>query len=95
MRQAGITLMMVAGVAFVLSPIVYHWRTRGAWLHSWMGRHLMSYMGVMGMVMVLAMWAVFFGPLPPWMRPLTWGCIALVAWWRLVLIFTAGHHRED
>ena len=78
--------ILIAAVAFALSPIVYHVRTRGAWRHSPEGWHFMSYMGVFAMVMMLAVWSVFFGPLPPWVRAATWVAIAVVAWWRLFVL---------
>ena len=80
--------MLVAAVAFVISPVAYHVRSRGKWRNTSAGWHFMSYMGVMGLVMFFAIGAVLFGPLPGWVRPVVWLAIAVVAWWRLWLIFT-------
>ena len=86
MRHLAVALMLIAAVAFMLSPIVYQVRTRGAWRNSPEGWHFMSYMGVLAMVMMLAVWSVFWGPLPVWVRAVTWGAIAVVAWWRLIVL---------
>lgn len=86
MRNLAAVFMLVSAVAFVLSPIVYAVRTRGAWRDTVEGWHFMSYMGVMALVLTLAVWSVFFGPLPEWVRPLIWGAIATVAWWRLFIL---------
>lgn len=86
MRGLAVALVLVAAVAFTLSPIVYQVRTRGAWRRSPEGWHFMSYMGVMALVMLLVVWSIFAGPLPAWLRPVTWGAIAAIAWWRLIVL---------
>lgn len=88
MRNLAVAFMLVSAVAFVLSPIVYQVRTRGAWRDTAEGWHFMAYMGVMGLVLTIAVWSVFFGPLPQWVRACLWGAIATVAWWRLFILLT-------
>jgi hypothetical protein len=58
------------------------------------GVHLMAFMGVLGMVMVFAV-ANFVFDLPDWVRPFVWLCIAVVAWWRVVLLFVIQHESDD
>lgn len=86
MTHAAVGFMLTAAVAFALSPVVYQVRTRGKWRHTPEGWHFMSYMAVFAMVMMLAVWSVFFGPLPVWVRAVTWAAIAVVAWWRLFVL---------
>ena len=95
MRTLGTVFMLVAAVAFVVSPVAYHVWSRGKWRNTPAGWHFMSYMGVMGLVMFLAIGAVLLGPLPAWVRPLVWLIIGVVAWWRLVLIFTETRHDRE
>ena len=87
MRSVGNVFLYLAAVALILFPPCYHFSTRGAWRRSAMGVHLMSFMGVLGLVMCFAMANALFGPLPTWVRPLVWALIAVVAWWRLILLF--------
>ena len=86
MRLLGTTFLLIAAVAFIASPLLYHFRSAGKWRNTSAGWHFMSYMGVMGLVMFLAISAIFLGPLPAWVRPAVWFAIAVVAWWRLVLL---------
>lgn len=90
MRALGNTLMLLAAMALILFPICYHLTTAGAWRKSPMGVHLMSFMGVLGMVMVFAV-LNFVMDLPSWVRPFVWLCIAAVSWWRLVLLFVVQY----
>ena len=93
MRDLGNVLLVVAAVALIAFPFCYHLTTRGAWARSMMGWHLMSFMGVLGVVMTFAVLNFVF-TLPTWVRPLTWALIGAVAWWRLVLLFVV-QHREN
>ena len=93
MRALGTALMLVAAAALMLFPPCYHLTTRGAWRRSAMGVHLMSFMGVLGLVMCFAVANVVFD-LPSWVRPLTWLLIAVVSWWRLILLFVVQRSGE-
>ena len=90
MRLLTITFILTAAVGFVLSPFAYAVGTKGAWRRSADGWHFMSYMGVFALVMMLAVWSILWGPLPMWVRMLTWASIAAVAWWRLILLIRTG-----
>lgn len=91
--------MFVAAAALILFPPCYHFATRGAWAKTVMGWHLMSFMGVLGVVMAFAVASAVWGPLPTFVRPLVWAAIAVVAWWRLILLFVVqhqdGHHADE
>lgn len=93
MRTAGNLLLVLAAVPLVLFPFCYHFATHGAWFRSWMGRHLMSFMGALGVVMVFALLNLAF-PLPTWVRVVAWLLVAGVAWWRLILLFVV-QSQED
>jgi len=92
-RTLGSVLLAVAAVALIAFPFCYHLTTRGSWRTSVMGWHLMSFMGVLGLVMTFAI-LNFAIDLPEWVRPLTWFLVGAVAWWRLVLLFVV-QHRDD
>lgn len=91
MRGLGTVFMFVAAAALILFPPCYHFATRGAWAKTVMGWHLMSFMGVLGAVMTFAVASAVCGPLPTFVRPLVWAAIAVVAWWRLILLFVVQH----
>lgn len=96
MRTLGTVLMMTAAVAFIATPVAYHFRSRGHWRDTSAGWHFMSYMGVFALVMVLAMpRALFDVDLPDWVRPVVWLLIAIVAWWRLVVVFAEAPARRE
>jgi hypothetical protein len=94
MRPLGNVLLLVAAVALIAFPICYHVTTRGAWRGTRVGVHLMAFMGVLGMVMLFAI-ANFVFDLPDWVRPFAWLCIAVVSWWRVVLLFVIQHSESD
>ena len=89
----GTALMLFAAVALILFPPCYHLRTRGRWLRTPGGPHLMSFMGVLGVVMCFAVANVVF-ELPSWVRPLVWFLIGCVSWWRLGLLFTVANPKD-
>ena len=95
MRILGTAFVLIAAVAFIASPLLYHFGSRGKWRNTKAGWHFMAYMGVMGLVMLLAVSAIFLGPLPAWVRPLVWFAIATVAWWRLVLLVLETRGDRD
>lgn len=93
MRTLGTFLMLTAAAALILFPPCYHLTTRGGWRRSVMGWHLMSFMGVLGLVMCFAVSNVVF-ELPSWIRPLVWLLIGIVSWWRLILLFVVQHNED-
>jgi len=92
-RTLGNALLAIAATALIAFPFCYHLTTRGSWRKSVMGWHLMSFMGVLGLVMTFAI-LNFAIELPEWVRPLTWFLVGAVAWWRLILLFVV-QHRDD
>lgn len=94
MRLLTVAFILTAAVAFVLSPFAYAVGTKGAWRRSADGWHFMSYMAVFALVMMLAVWSILWGPLPVWVRALTWGAIAIVAWWRLAILIKTGRRAR-
>lgn len=101
MKTLGNALMLWAGLALILFPICYHFATSGRWRRSAMGVHLMSFMGVLGLVMTLAVGNLITGngsvqnsDLPPWVRPLVWLLVGGVSWWRLVLLFVVLNEED-
>lgn len=101
MTTLGNALMLWAGTALILFAPCYHFATGGRWKNSAMGVHLMSFMGVLGLVMLLAVGNLMAGHgvaqnpgLPPWVRPLVWLLIGGVSWWRLVLLFVVLNEED-
>jgi hypothetical protein len=92
MTTLGSALLIFAAIPLVAFPFCYHLSTRGTWRKSVMGWHLMSFMAVLGVVMVFALLNLEF-TLPSWVRPFAWVLVAGVAWWRLILLFVI-QHRE-
>lgn len=106
MKTLGDLLLLLAAGALIPFPLVYHSLTDGYWRRTAMGVHLMSFMGVLAVVMVFAVTNLFAGyastvsctapALNPWVRPLVWFMVAVVSWWRLViLIQVQNYDRED
>lgn len=95
MRTLGTVLMFFAAIPLIAFSPLYHWRTNGGWRRSGMGVHLMSFMGVLGMVMCFAIASAVTGgaastnsTLPEWVRPFVWFSIGVVSWWRVgVLLY--------
>lgn len=94
MRTLGNTLLTVAAVALIAFPFCYQLATRGAWRKTQMGWHLMSYNGVIALVVTFALLNIAL-PLPEWVRPLTWFLVGVVGWWRLVLLFVVQYRPDD
>lgn len=88
MRLLGTILMVIAGIGLIVFPAAYHVTSDGLWRHSRVGRSLMAFQGALALVMVLAIWAVFFGPLPQVVRVIVWGVIGAVAWRQVYLLFS-------
>lgn len=87
MRVLGTTLMFTAALALYVFPLAYHFTSGGEWRRSEVGRALMAFMGTLALVMVLAVWARIFGPLPEFARVVVWGLISVVAWRQVWLLF--------
>lgn len=94
MRGLGNVLLVLTSIPLIAFPLCYHFATHGAWFRSWMGRHLMSFMGALCVVMVFALLNLFM-ELWSWVRPLTWLLVGAVAWWRLILLFVVQHRDID
>lgn len=94
MQTLGTALMFAAAAALIIFPPLYHRRTRGRWRKSTFGIHLMSFMGVLGMVMGLAVLRVLGVDLPAWVRPLVWLAIGVVSWWRVGVLIHETRGRD-
>lgn len=74
----GMTLCAAAAFGtFVL------WYARTAWRDTPIGRHLMAFNGVLGIVILYALFAAFI-EVPPagrlWVRLIAWSAVAAVGW---------------
>lgn len=100
MRILTTCLTLAAAAALLLFPFCYHfltggtWRRLGAWRDTSAGVHVMCFMGVLGAVMGLVVARIVGVDLPEWVRPVVWGSIAVVAWWRLILLFVLQRRRD-
>lgn len=94
MRLAGTILMLTAALALLTFPIAYHFTSGGLWRYSRVGRSLMAFMGVLAAVMILAVWTVLFGPLPAFMRVMTWAFISFVSWQQVWVLFNVRNRAQ-
>lgn len=88
MTRAGLSefLVVATAVPAVLSVLFY---ARSPWWRSSVGTHLMSYMGIVALMMMLACAPLVLKPPPAWFLDVYLGCFGLfcaVTWWRLALI---------
>lgn len=104
LQVAGQVLLVLAAVPAVLSPIVH---ARTPWRDSPMGRHLMVYMTVLGVVLGLSAIDVFVHPDPWWfvaVQLVSFVGVPIVMTWRLLLqlrglrrplLLRTYRHRKD
>lgn len=95
MRTLGNCLFFAAAVPLVAYPVAYHVTTHGDWRRTLMGRLLMSFMAVLALVMVFAVLAMAWHPLPLWVRPVVWALVAGVSWWMLTMLFVRRYRDEE
>lgn len=91
--DAAVIATALGALVFVCS---YAWTTRGAWRHTPMGRHVMTFMVSILAVSVMAVAAVIWGtdwPHRTVIRTAAWGLIAGCIWWRVVILFRVQHRR--
>lgn len=83
-------LAAIAGLAFM---VLYTLRSN--WRASVMGRHLMTFMGVM--TTILVMWGVnrLAGPLPMWVWAVLLGAFDAALIWRVALLWRTQHTNGD
>lgn len=93
MKALSDFLLVVSAVALIAFPFAYHLITRGHWRDSVMGRHLMAFMAVLAFVMATALFAIAYD-LPEWVRTVRWLLVAVVSWWRLILLFVVQMRDE-
>lgn len=98
----GSVLLLVAAVPLIGFPVLYHWQSKGGWRGSFLGRVLMVYAGVFGMVMCFAVANVVSAGLttvstasllPIWVRPFIWLSVAYAAWLMVWALFKV--QRQD
>jgi hypothetical protein len=92
--DAAIMLTALGALVFVVS---YAWTTRGAWRHSVMGKHVMTFMSAILAVSILAVIGVVWGtdwPHRNAIRTAAWGLIGACIWWRVFLLYRV-QHRSD
>jgi hypothetical protein len=87
MRLLGNVFLFAAWAAFLVFPVLYHWRSAGSWRHHTMGRHLFFFMVGVLIVLTFAVCNLLWGPLPDWVRPLCFGITAGIGWWRVLLLW--------
>ncbi len=85
--------MFVAAAAGLLFMVRYTLRSN--WRASVMGRHLMTFMGVM--TTILVMWGVarLFGPVPLWIWAVLLGAFDAALIWRVALLWRTQHANGD
>lgn len=91
----GNFLLIMAAIPAIVFPLAY-WRMAD-WRSSHMGRHLMSFMGGIGAIMLLTILTLVFGQ--DWyprqfIRLTVWGLLAFLFWWRLFLLFAVNRYPE-
>lgn len=96
----GNVLMLVSAAILIPCPPLYWWWSRGDWRQTEGGRHLMAFMSGLAIVMCFAvtnfvsLYILHKGPLPLWVRPVTWGIVAFIAGWRLRLLYVSRYRGE-
>lgn len=68
LRHAAVAVIGVAALSAWLFIIQYWWTSRGAWVRSWIGRHVMAFVGADALVFTTATVAV----LSPSVESLSW-----------------------
>lgn len=72
---------------------VYWWTTRGDWLRTPAGRHIMQFTANLGVLMTLIVvariWPLYPGRLV--VTPVAFGALVVQIWWRIVLMHRAQH----
>lgn len=98
MRAISTVLLLLSAGALITFPFAYHFTSGGLWRYSQVGRSLMSFMGVLGLVMLLAVGSVVSralgnGPLPPWVGVAVWSAIAFVSWRQVWVLFKVRRRK--
>lgn len=94
MFHATTALLAAAALPASLFPIVYQWTTRGTWRKSEMGRHVMSLMAVLALLLDFSVGIRIFGR-PGWIgvvAVILYSCVVLLMWQRLFLLVKAQRH---
>lgn len=86
---AGNILLLLATIPAVLSVLAY---LRVPWRRSRLGRHLMSYMFCVALVLMLSDIRVFAVVDPQWfviIRLVAFALLVITLWWRLIVVMSA------
>ena len=92
--NAAVIATAVGALAFVVS---YAWLTRGAWRATAVGRNVMALMAVILIVSALAVAGIMWGrdwPHRDLIRFVAWSAVAVVVWWRVVILYRV-HRRKQ
>lgn len=97
MHLATTLLLAAAALPASLFVVVYHWKTGGAWRRSEMGRHVMSLMAVLALLLDFSVGIRIFGR-PGWIGVVAvvlYSCVVLLMWQRLYLLVKAQRADRD
>jgi hypothetical protein len=82
------SLVAISAVSGFLFVLIYQLRWK--WWRSSMGRHMMAFMGGLELLLLLAFISQFWPHLPlrEYLRIVSWGIVAFLFTWRLVILIT-------
>lgn len=88
-----LVLLALGALPAILFVILF--AARSSWRSTEMGRHLMAFMGVCAAVLLLAVARRLFGRYPgyEWVGVGCYGAIAVIMWWRLLMLVRAQRVR--
>lgn len=84
--------MFIAAAAGVSFMVLYTLRSN--WRASVMGRHLMTFMGVMTTILVMWGYARLFGPIPLWIWAVLLAAFDAALIWRVALLWRTQHNGD-
>jgi len=87
-----VTAVIATALGALVFVISYAWLTRNAWRRSAVGQNVMALTAVILVVSLLAVSAIMFGidwPARNAIRAGAWWAVAVIVWWRVVLLFRA------
>lgn len=78
-------ILLISGLVPTVLAVLFY--ARVPWWKSKMGRHLMSYMGILAFLFVILSLRFFVtGEIYTYIRLVVFGVFVIMLWWRLVLI---------
>lgn len=94
-RQLGNALLTAGCLGALVFVILY---LRSPWWKSPTGRNVMAMMGLIALLLGLAALPALFGvqyPFRDWVRAASFLLVAVVVWWRVVLLWRAQRQDRD